>query len=110
MAINQGTDEDHILLGGKMSAKNPLYLQLIETSDMALPYYVLHNTKTDNWKKLALQEKAEELLYILGQINFVGSLSELTKISAVVGDTRASYSLKGLRDDLNARIYGTSKP
>jgi len=52
-------------------------------------------------KELPPQEKVKEILKLNGQINFITSLSELSKLAAIMGDTRRRYSGKGLREALN---------
>jgi hypothetical protein len=45
-------------------------------------------------------EQARALIYMKGQINFMANCGELTKLSAIMGDTRKSFSSKGLKDAL----------
>lgn len=93
-AINAG---DFILLGGQMSSKHKEY-QTIAQLDPRTAFVILFLDRLEDLAKKEPLALAREILFLKGQVNFMASCGELTKLAAIVGDTRKSFSGKGLKD------------
>lgn len=95
--------EDTILLGGQISAKHPIFQDLAQLASSGFTFWFLKTATNPEWKKKTATEKILDIIYTNGQIEFINNTGELTKLAAIMGDTRRRYSMKGLRDELTAR-------
>lgn len=102
--------EEKLFYGGQVSGKHPILQDLAMLASYGFPWWLINRTSDENWKKKSALEKLKEILKVSGQIEFINSSSELTKLSAIMGDTRKNYDQKGLRDELTKRIHNASKP
>jgi hypothetical protein len=102
--------EESIFLGGQISGKHPIYKDLAQLASSGFVWWLLKTSQDLEWKKKTPQEKIQDIIYTSGQIEFINNSSELTKLSAIMGDTRKRYSQKGLKDELTARIYQSPQP
>jgi len=102
--------EENIFLGGQISGKHPVYQDLAQLSSSGFIWWFLKTSRNPEWKKKSAAEKIQDIIYVTGQIEFINNSSELTKLSAIMGDTRKTSSLKGLKDELTARIYKSPQP
>lgn len=101
---------EYILLGGQISEKLKIFKDLAQLADNAFIWAVLENYQKIKEQKTIL-DKAKMIIYLEGQTMFMqNQTSELTKLSAILGDTRTKYSAKGLRDDITARINAAPEP
>jgi hypothetical protein len=96
--------EEFILLGGQISSKIPIYQDLAQIASYGFTWWFLKNALDPKWKKKTAHEKVLDIIYTSGQIEFINASSELTKLSAIIGDSRRRVSMKGLKDELTARI------
>ena len=90
---------DFILLGGQISNKHPEY-KTIAQLDAKSAFIVMLLDNLDKLQEMNPIEQAKALIFMKGQINFMANCGELTKLSAIMGDTRKSFSSKGLKDAL----------
>ena len=97
--MSEDYTEENILLAGQISNKEPRFKTMAQMDkDSALAYHFL-----DQWpklKQLPANERLKELIKLIGQVNFMTSCSELSKLAAIMGDTRKRFSAKGLKDQL----------
>jgi len=98
--MSEDYTEENILLAGQISNKEPKFKTMAQMDrDSAFAFHFLDILPT--LKDLPPQDKCKEILKLNGQINFITSLSELSKLAAIMGDTRKRYSGKGLREALD---------
>jgi hypothetical protein len=91
--------EATLFLGGQISRVHKEYKELA----MLDPDSAFAKWFIENIEEIIHMEPQEALCKILfkdGQITQLSIMSELTKLSMIVGDTRERISLKGLRDEL----------
>jgi hypothetical protein len=106
-AAEQG---EFILLGGQISNKHPEYKTIAQLDPKSAFIVQLLDNLQKIMEKSPL-DAARELIYMKGQINFMASCGELTKLSAIMGDTRNRYSSKSLKDVLrNIRLRSGNTP
>jgi hypothetical protein len=110
MSFDQTETADFILLGGQISSKHPIFKDIAQLSSYAGAWVLLNKLKNPDFKKLTATDKISDIIYSLGQIEFINTSGELTKLSAILGDTRQRHSQKGLKDELTQRIYGSTQP
>jgi hypothetical protein len=108
--MSEYTTEENIFLGGQISGKHPLYQDLAQLANSGFIWWFLKKNNDPEWKNKPAKDKVQDIIYVSGQIEFINNTSELTKLSAIMGDTRRRYSQKGLRDELTARIYKSPEP
>lgn len=102
--------EEFILLGGQISSKYPIYQDLAQIASYGFTWWFLSHALDPKWKKKTAHEKVLDIIYTSGQIEFINTSSELTKLSAIIGDSRRRVSMKGLKDELTARINNSPEP
>lgn len=102
--------EENILLGGQISNKHPIFQDLAQIASNGFPWWFLKKSQDPEWKKKTVVEKVTDIIYVSGQIEFINNSSELTKLSAIMGDTRRRFSLRGLNDELTARTNRPTEP
>ena len=92
--------EQQIFLGGQVSHKHQEFKDMAKLSaEYAEVYFILK--KIPEWEKEQDYTKVMlEILNILGEIDFLKSTTELTRLSMIMGDTRKHYSMKGVMDEL----------
>ena len=88
---------DFILLGGQISNKHREY-QTIAQLDPESAFIVMILDNIEKMQGKPPLEQARDIIFMIGQINFMANCGELTKLSAIMGDTRKSFSSKGLKD------------
>lgn len=102
--FEESTSGDFILLGGQISNKHKEF-QVIAQLDPKSALFIGLLDKIKDGKERSTIDWAQELVMLKGQINFMAQCGELTKLSAIMGDTRKNYSSKGLNDVLrNVRL------
>jgi len=107
--MSEDYTEENILLAGQISNKEPRFKTMAQMDrDSAFAFHFLDALPT--LKDLGPEDKCKEILKLNGQINFITSLSELSKLAAIMGDTRRRYSGKGLREALNVERNTASNP
>jgi len=106
MSLNENDTEEKILLGGQVSAKLEIF-KLLAQLDVKSGFVVTLLDRLDDAKnkdrefsKLPPEQQVREILMLDGQANFMAACGELTKLAAIVGDTRKSHSSKKLKDFL----------
>lgn len=85
--------EQTIFLGGKISAKHEVFKLISMMSPDYAEAYIFFD-KYKEWKKLDKDKRLKELIKAFGQIDFMRSVTELTKLSMILGDPTKHYSLK----------------
>jgi hypothetical protein len=103
----EADSQDYIFLGGQISAKHPIFKDIAQLGSYAQAYLLLRRFKDPEWKKLPAHEKILNIISVLGQIEFMQNSGELTKLSAILGDTRQKFNQASLRDDLNKRLQAS---
>lgn len=98
--------EETILLGGQISNKHPIFQDLAQIASNGFLWWFMLKMKDPAWMKLTPQEKLLDIIYTSGQVEFINNSSELTKLSAIMGDTRKNYTSKGLKDALRNKRLG----
>jgi uncharacterized NAD-dependent epimerase/dehydratase family protein len=106
----EADSQDYIFLGGQISAKHPIFKDIAQLGSYAPAHLLLRRFKDPEWKKLPAHEKILDIIFTLGQVEFMQNSGELTKLSAVLGDTRQKFNQAVLRDDLNKRLYASESP
>lgn len=97
--MSEDYTEENILLAGQISNKNPRFKDIaMMDKQNALAYQILDIYPT--LKTLEPREKAKEIIKLVGQVNFMTSCSELSKLAAIMGDTRRRFSAKGLKEKI----------
>lgn len=106
--MSEDYTEENILLAGQISNKHPIFKTIAQLDhDSAFAYHFLD--LMPSLKGQPVREQLKEVIKLNGQINFITSLSELSKLAAIVGDTRKRFSAKGLKEALaTARLEDTS--
>lgn len=93
--------EENILLAGQISNKHPDFKLIAQMDkESAFAYMILDKMEAILEKEPLDQLK--DLVLLNGQINFMSNCSELSKLAAIMGDTRRRTSFKGLKDSLVA--------
>jgi hypothetical protein len=101
--------EENILLAGQISNKEPIFKMIAQMDyDNAYMYHFLDLIPQLTDKTKTPIEKMKLLIKLNGQVKFMTGCSELSKLSAIVGDTRKRYSSKGLQDVLRKCRLGTT--
>lgn len=97
--------EENILLAGQISNKEPIFKTIaMMDHDSALAFHIIDLMPKLQNNEVPTNEKLKEIIRLVGQINFMTSCSELSKLAAIMGDTRRRFSAKKLKDALsNAR-------
>lgn len=103
------TYEENIFLGGQISNKHKEF-QTIAQLDADSAFIVLFLDHYEELKKLTPLKKVREIMFLIGQINFMMGCGELTKLSAILGDTRQRYSSKELPDVLRKLRLSSNPP
>lgn len=93
--------EENILLAGQISNKHPVF-KLIAQMDKESAFAYLILSSIDETLQKEPMEQLKDLVLLNGQINFMSNCSELSKLAAIMGDTRRRTSFKGLKDSLVA--------
>jgi hypothetical protein len=94
--------EENILLGGKIADKHKDFKDIARMDkDTGLAYLII--SKKDELVKQPADKQVLMVLEMMGEINFMAGCTELTKLSAILGDTRQKHSFKGLKDELRTR-------
>lgn len=92
-------DTENILLAGQISNKLPVFKDIAQMDkDSALSWVVI-----DRWpeiKKMKARDRVKEIIRLHGQVNFMSNCSELSKLAAIMGDTRHRKSARGLKEAL----------
>ena len=98
--------EERIMLGGKVSAKHEVFKQIaMMDKETAFVYLFLKKLKTiQETSKDNPIDAALTILELDGQVNFMDRCTELTKLSAILGDTRQKYSQKDLKEDVARKL------
>ncbi len=69
------------------------------SADYAEIYLLLK--KMPQWEQETDEDKVLlELIELFGQVDFVRNCTELTRLSMVMGDSRARFHVKGVMDEL----------
>jgi hypothetical protein len=92
--------EQQIFLGGQVSRKHKQFMDMAKLSPeyAELCFLISH---MDEWEKETDTKKvALEILQGLGEIDFLRSTTELTRLSMILGDTRERYNVKKAIDEL----------
>jgi hypothetical protein len=95
--------EERIMLGGKVSSKHQDFKKIA----MMDPKTAFICLLLENLEELQTKNPLDQVTYLLelkGKINFMSTCTELTKLSAILGDTRQKYSQKGLKDELTRKF------
>lgn len=106
---NEFEIEQTIFLGGQVSNKHKDFLEIARLSpDYAEMYMIM--------KEMPKLEKMDDetcilrIIEISGEVDFIRQCSELTRLSAILGDTRKRYSMKDVKQNAPRSIENTSKP
>lgn len=111
MELSENIDnEEIILLGGQISGKHPIFKDLAQLASYGMPWWLFKSMQDPNWKKKTGRDKILDLIYTSGQVEFINNSSELTKLSAILGDYRQRFSSKGLKDVLGKLRVGSNSP
>lgn len=111
MNDNDNDYEEKLFYGGQVSAKHPIYQDIAQLASAGFIWWFLGKATDPKWKEKKPLEKIQEIIYASGQIEFINNSSELTKLSAIMGDTRKRYDQRGLKDELSsARVQKSSEP
>jgi len=92
--------EQEIFLGGKISNVHPIFKEIAKMSpDYADLYFIIK--KMTEWENEQDENKLIlSMLEIFGEIDLVRNCSELTRLSMILGDTRARHNIKGMMVEL----------
>lgn len=96
--------EEQILLGGKISFVHPEYKEIAQNT--AINQKCVWFLK--NWEKLLEKTATEAIIDIMlefGKIDNFAGFGEITKLSAILGDSRPRKSGKGVRDAINQKLH-----
>jgi hypothetical protein len=100
--------EQTIFLGGQVSRDHPDFKEISRlTPDLGFIYLLL--SKKEEWKKDPNKtERAKKIIELIGETEFVRTVTELTRLSMILGDQRARYSMKGVNQPvIPTTINGT---
>jgi hypothetical protein len=98
--------EENILLAGQISNKEPIFKTIaMMDHENAFAYHFIALIPT--LKDKTPLEKVQEIIKLSGQVNFMSSCSELSKLAAIMGDTRRRFSAKKLKESL---AYARNEP
>jgi hypothetical protein len=101
--------EENILLAGQISNKNPIFKMIAQMDkESGFAYHFIELIET--LKQKTPKQKIMEILKLNGQVNFMNNCGELSKLAAVMGDSRQRSTMKGIRDELTTRINNSSNP
>ena len=93
--------EENILLAGQISNAIPIFKTIAQMDhDSAFLYHFLDLLPELRKKDKTATEKLKDILLLNGRVNFMTGSSELSKLSAIVGDSRKRYSAKNLKEVL----------
>lgn len=94
--------EQQIFLGGKVSHKHAEFMKMAKMSaDYADLYFLVE--RIENWEKEQdLTKVILNIIETLGEIDFLRSTTELTRLSMIMGDTREHYDMGKVMDELRA--------
>lgn len=100
---NKGFMEEQILLGGKISNKHQEYKKIAQNTPQ--------NQKAvwflENWEALLKLNPIDTVCQILtefGKIDNFSGFGEITKLSAILGDSRTYHSGKKIKDVLRQKL------
>jgi hypothetical protein len=90
--------EQTIFLGGQVSREFPEFKNISRlTPDYGFIYQVLCNK--EKWKaEKSRVERAKMIIELIGEVEFVRTVTELTRLSMILGDQRGRYSMKGVKN------------
>lgn len=92
---------------GKITVNIPNFKHLCEMGrENGFAFCLLNDF--EELKKAPPLEKMKKLLKLIGESEFIDKCDVLTRLSGIQGDIRKSQNMKGMRDELNARIYGST--
>lgn len=95
--------QENVFLGGKISKIFPEYKDFAQLASFGFPWWFLKTIQDQEWKRKTSKQKISSILYVMGQLEFMNNSTEITKLSAIVGDQTRDYSSKELKNVL-ARI------
>jgi hypothetical protein len=91
--------EENILLAGQISNKEPIFKTIaMMDHENAFAYHLIE--LIPKIKDLEPVEKVKEIIKLTGQVNFMTGCSELSKLAAIMGDTRRRFSARKLKESL----------
>lgn len=95
---NEFEIEQTIFLGGQISHKYKDFQDIARMSpDFAEIYMILK--KLPEWEKMTDDmQLAMQIIEVLGEVDFIRGCTELTRLSAILGDYRKRYSMKDAKD------------
>jgi hypothetical protein len=100
--------EQQIFLGGQVSHKHKEFMDIALMSPDYADLYMLIKMMPE-WEKEADEDKILlEILKLFGEIDLVRNSSELTRLSMIMGDTRARYKARGVIDELRKARSNTT--
>lgn len=99
--------EENILLAGQISNKEPIFKTIaMMDHENAFAYHLID--LVPKIKDMDTTNKVKEIIKLCGQVNFMSNCSELSKLAAIMGDTRRRFSAKKLKESLaHARTTNT---
>lgn len=102
--------EENILLAGQISNKEPIFKTIaMMDHENAFAYHLIE--LVPKIKDLSPIDKVKEIIKLSGQVNFMTGCSELSKLAAIMGDTRRRFSAKKLKESLAyVRTHDTATP
>lgn len=90
--------EQTIFLGGQVSREHPNFKDIARlTPDYGFIYLFLDKKEGFRQEKDKVK-RAKAIIELIGEVEFVRTVTELTRLSMILGDTRGRYSLKGIKD------------
>jgi hypothetical protein len=96
---NEFEFEQQVFLGGQVSQKHSEYKEFaMMESDEALMLWFLKNF--GRIETIEPEKALAEIVEVIGKLEFLSDVSELTQLSMKLGDTREKRSLGNLRDRL----------
>lgn len=99
--------QEKIFLGGQISHKYAIFKDIARmTPEYAKAYFIIKNM--DKWDKMPYDEVALEIIEFMGEVEFVRSCTELSRLSMIVGDTRKRINIKKGIDELR-RVNSSSE-
>jgi len=92
--------EQQIFLGGQVSNKHKEFMEIARMSPDYADLYMLIK-RMPEWEKEPNEDKILlEILELFGEIDLVRYSSELTRLSMILGDTRAKYKAGDVMSEL----------
>ncbi len=95
------TFQENVFLGGKVRKIYPVYQDFAQLASYGFPWWLVKTATDPEWKKKPAKDKVLDILYVSGQLEFINSSTEITKLSAIVGDQSKDYSSKELKNVLS---------